>query len=320
MTTVKMPRGSERTFHHFTRLPLELRIKIWSYALPDPKIVDIIAISTDESQQLFYPQTVDEGGSHRERRARWVRTFVDRMVSPRQDVPALLGVERETRELVLRGWKVLDGVGGLSKEMSSGTGFGAGEGEVVELGSDVRGDGNWRFKAPEVQGDGVESMFYLAPPSKHSLTLFNPTLDILFLADPPSSHLVRHVPSLSVLVRWLDQSVVESVRRLAVPYYSWRKDRTFNQLGLLLRFKSLERLWVCFVGDGGIEESSGREGWLGAVGRVADRHDGGEGYLGEVREQVMGDVEELGRREVEWRRPLVMVVRDRGAVMSELME
>jgi hypothetical protein len=315
-----MPIDSERTFHHFTRLPLELRIKIWSYALPEPKIVDVIAISTDDSQELFYLPTGNEGWDHREQRVKWVRTFVDRMVSPRQDIPALLGVERQTRELVLRRWKVLGGVGGLSKEMSCGTGFGAGEGEVVTLEIGVGGDESWRFKAPEVQGDGVESMFYFAPPSKHSLTLFNPALDVLFLADPPSSHLARHVPSLSVLVRWLDRSVIESVRRLAVPYCSWRKDRTFNQLGSLLRFKSLERLWVCFVGDGRIEGSGGSWGWLVAVGRVGDGHDSKEGYLGEVREQVMGDVEELGRREMEWRRPSILVVRDRGEVMSELME
>jgi hypothetical protein len=53
---------------------------------------------------------------------------------------------------------------------------------------------------------------------------------------------------------------------------------------------------------------------------VGDGHDSEEGYLGEVREQVMGDVEELGRREMEWRRPSILVVRDRGEVMSELME
>jgi len=187
----------------------------------------------------------------------------------------------------------------------------------VKLETGRLGDGNWRFKAPAVQGDGLESMFYLAPPSpNHSPVLFNPDLDILFLADPPSSHLVRHVPSLSVLVRWLDQSVIGSVRRLAIPYYSWRKDKTFNQLDLLFGFKSLERLWVCFVGDGGTERSRSGVGWLGAVGGGL----GEEGYLREVKEQVMGDLEELGRRKVEWKRPWVGFVRDRGAVMNEVME
>jgi hypothetical protein len=304
------------TFHPFSKLPLELRLKIWTYALPGPKIVDIIAISTDESQQLYYLPTGNPSRKERGQRVRWMRTFTDRMGSPKQEVSALLCVDREVRELVLKQWKVLDGVGGLGvRERFEGE-SGAGDGETVGLRRGGMGDGNWRFKAPEVQGDGVESMFYLAPFSNNNLPLFNPTLDILFLADPPSSHLVRHVPSLSVLVRWLDQGVIESVRRLAIPYYSWRKDRTFNQLGLLLRFKSLERLWVCFVGDGGTERSRERAGWLGAVGR----EEGEEAYLGEVREQVMGDMEELGRRDVGWGRPCVEVVRDRGAVLNELME
>lgn len=138
--------------------------------------MDVIAISTDDSQELFYLPTGNEGWDHREQRVKWVRTFVDRMVSPRQDIPALLGVERQTRELVLRRWKVLGGVGGLSKEMSCGTGFGAGEGEVVTLEIGVGGDESWRFKAPEVQGDGVESSTLLLLPNTVSRSSILPSM------------------------------------------------------------------------------------------------------------------------------------------------
>jgi hypothetical protein len=306
-----MTEETKSAFRHFNKLPLELRLKIWAYVLPDSKIVDIVAISTDESQQLFFLPPEDGGDGRRQPRAKWVRTFVDHVHVHDQSLPSLLHVNRQTRDLVLKKWRTLHRLdykreGGMISSQGGATGTG-----------EERRDGKWLgFKPPEVQNDGLESMFYLAPPLRHNLGLFNPELDILFLADPPSTH---HLPtylvsSLSVLVRWLDQSVIESVTGLAIPYYTWRKDRTFKQLGLLFKFKRLQRLWVCFVGD----REEGRVGWLGAVGRDVDA--GEDGYLADVKEQVRCDVEELGRKEAGWRRPLVGVVRNRGAVVDELMD
>ena len=171
------------------------------------------------------------------------------------------------------------------------------------------GVGRWRLKVVEMQQDGTETSFHLSLPLKMNPVLFNPKIDAMFLADPPGSH---QISSLSVLVRWLDTSVVESVRRLGIAYSTWKKDRTFEQLVLLTKFKGLERVWVCLVGALGGEELRG-EGWLQAVQRE-------QFYLEEVREQVRCDVEDLQRKIVGWRCPQVMVVDNRRAVLKELTE
>jgi hypothetical protein len=298
-----MPKEAQSVVHHFNQLPLELRLKIWACALPAPQIVDIVATSSDENQQLFsLPSELGEEGRIR---TKVVRSFVDHVQTLRPNFSALLHVNRQTRDLVLKRWRFL-GVPEPKDEWDLTV-----DREEIEM----HGEGStWRsssFMPPEVQDDGRESMFYLAPPPpRHNFTLFNPELDVLFLADPPST---RRVSSLSVLVRWLDPSVIENVTGLAIPYYSWRKDKTFKHLGLLLKFKSLRRLWVCFVGD-----RPGMEGWLSAIEMERDGSE--EGYIKDVRKQVWGDIEELERKEVGWKRPWVGVVRDRGAVMDDLTE
>ncbi|KAE9368285.1 hypothetical protein N431DRAFT_428128 [Stipitochalara longipes BDJ] len=294
------------TFHPFPSLPLELRLKIWSHLLPAPRIVDIIAVSADERQQLC-----DLSGENTVSSPKWVTSFVDHMQSPHQSLPALFYVNRETRGLVLKRWKVLQGIQVLGMNEMRRVGYDRFEEEdrkapVWRIG--------WRVKGPEAHDDtgAKDSIFYLHPPSLNTPpVLFNPEIDLLFLADPPST---RKVSSLSVLVRWLDKDIVESVKNLAIPYYSWRKDYTFGKIGCLRDFKELQRLWVTFVGDEGRENA----GWLAAVrGEVGQEQ--GEPYLCEIREQIRGDVA-MERSLVGWERPVVRVVKDRGVVMRELGE
>lgn len=88
------------------------------------------------------------------------------------------------------------------------------------------------------------------------------------------------------------------------------------------RFKRLERLWVCFVGDEVKEATGYSGGWLGAVGGRFEEEATGR-YLMEVREQIRGDVameSYQGRALDGWERPVVRVVKDRGVVMRELGE
>jgi hypothetical protein len=302
------------TFHPFPALPLELRLKIWSHLLPEPRIVDIIAVSSDEGRQL-YPLLRD---THAERR--WVRSFVDEVQSPRQTPLALMFVNREARGLVLKKWRRMEGVEVLEREEMVPVSYETGE-EGYRRGEWVSWREGWRYRGPEAKnGQELESIFYLSPPSasiRAYPVLFNPEHDVLFLADPANT---RRVSGLAVLVRWLDQDLVQNVKNLAVPYYSWRKDRTFGNLGELRRFRKLERLWICFVGDEGREAG----GWLGAVrrrdgGERGREEEEGDKYLIEVREQVRGDVA-LEAALKGWERPVVRVVRDRGFVIKELRE
>ena len=295
------------TFRPFPSLPLELRLKIWSHLLPAPRIIDIIAISTDERQQLSsFPQDTTLSSP------KWVTSFVDRLQSPHQPLCALYYVNRETRTLLLKKWKVLQGIEIVGKNDMRAIGFDRFEEE--ERREPVRRTG-WRVKGAEDQTPigGQDSIFYLHPPSFNTPpVLFNPDIDLLFLADPPST---RKVSSISVLVRWLDKDVVESVKNLAIPYYSWRKDNTFGKIGSLKEFKSLQRLWVAFVGDEGRENI----GWLAAVNRGEVWAEQGEPYLCEIREQIRGDLA-MEKALVDWQRPAVRVVKDRGVVMRELEE
>jgi len=294
-------------FHPFPSLPLELRLKIWSHLLPAPRIVNIIAISSDERQQLS-----NVAGENAISSPKWVTSFVEHLQSPYQALPALLYVNRETRTLLLKKWKVLQGIEVLGKKDMRALGFDRFEEE--ERREPVRRTG-WRVKGAEAQTStgGQESIFYLHPPSLNTPpVLFNPDIDLLFLADPPST---RKVSSISVLVRWLDKEVVESVKNLAIPYYSWRKDNTFGKIGCLREFESLQRLWVAFVGDEGRENA----GWLAAVDRGEVGAEQGEPYLCEIREQIRGDLA-MEKALLGWERPVVRVVKDRGVVMRELGE
>jgi hypothetical protein len=296
-----------QTFHYFPLLPLELRLKIWSLLLPQPRIVDIVAVSTGKNHQFF------------QEKGRWIRSFVDCLQSPGQEVCGivLIFVNHEARNLLLKRWKVLQEVEIIRR--GAGTWERASYQEDVEIG-EVRKEGG-RQIGPEVQQDGQESVFYLRPPAHRATPiLFNPGQDVLFLADP--SH-TRLVSSLAILVRWLEKEFVKSVRYLALPYSSWRRDRLYGNLGELKKFKALERLWICFVAD---EDLQGAGDWLAAVRRRGrDESQGGRDveeenkYLIEVREQVRGDVASDGAL-LGWERPVVRVVRDRGFVMKQLRE
>jgi 2EXR family len=297
-------------FHPFPCLPLELRLKIWSHLLPAPRIVDIVAVSaeSEEGPQLAnVPLAVPPHS-----RLTWVRSFVDHLQSPRQEASVLMHVNRETRALLLKKWRVVDWVEVLREKEMRKVGYDKSEGG--ESRKRKRGVQRSGWRATEELLAGQETLFYLYPGSTRAPpVLFNPDIDVLFLADPLS---MRKMSSLAVLVRWLEKDVVETVRNLAVPYYSWRKDNTFGNLGVLEKFKRLERLWVCFVGDEGKKSA----GWLAAVDRgEMDEEDEGERYLAEVREQIRGDIV-MEKALVDWNRPITRVVKDKGIVMQQLRD
>ena len=46
--------GSFDTFHPFPKLPVELRLKIWGYALPDPRVVEIVWCGEGEIEKWWH--------------------------------------------------------------------------------------------------------------------------------------------------------------------------------------------------------------------------------------------------------------------------
>jgi hypothetical protein len=282
-------------------------LKIWTLLLPEPRIVDIVAVSTSADHQFF------------QEKGRWIHSFSECLQSPGQEVCGniLMFVNREARNVLMKRWKVMQEAEVVGDCVA--TRERAGYQEDAEIG-EVGKEGG-RQIGPEVQQVGKENVCHLHPPEhRASPILFNSDQDVLFLADPSHTSLSS---SLAVLVRWLDKELVRSVRYLAIPYNSWFKDRLYGNLGELKKFKALERLWICFVTDENLRETGD---WLAAVRRIGRDESQGESnveeeskYLIEVREQVRGDVASdealLG-----WERPVVRVVRDRGVVMKELRE
>jgi hypothetical protein len=115
------------------------------------------------------------------------------------------------------------------------------------------------------------------------------------------------ISSLEILLRWLDTSIIQSLRRLAIPYYTWRKTRNTVGLKLLLEFGALEELYVSFLGAS-FEGRGRKENWSDVVGGLWS-------HVPEVDEEVNADVEGLKRRYPGWKVPRVKVVRHREMLM-----
>ncbi|KUJ24280.1 uncharacterized protein LY89DRAFT_16914 [Mollisia scopiformis] len=244
------------SFHPFSRLPLELRLRIWSFALPAPQLASLVAYTEEES--LRKTPFDNPGGPQK-----WIYMYFERCstLSVKKPHP-LLQANHESRSLVLSHHHLLPYTP---------------DSEVLLLTKT-----NETVPSPRNNGPHLLEPRKLLALNKDLIdsqtkpfTLFNPHQDVLFLADPRRQ---IHCSSLSVVVRWLHPPLLSSIRILGLSYYTWRKDRKFKILNLLYEFSSLEKLYVCFVGSG--EEWDGGEnggwggGWLDAVRREGDDMDG----------------------------------------------
>jgi hypothetical protein len=168
----------------------------------------------------------------------------------------------------------------------------------------------------EVRAQRKQGRFYLETlKGSRPFALLDPKADIVFLQDPPRQRNPWEgdvVSSLATLVRWLDGAVLQNLRSLAIPYYTWHKSRILGILHLLLEFKELEELYVSFLG--------GVPGVGGSMGGWADEEAVVElgGHVTEVGEEVRGDVEGLKRKFPEWQKPRVQIVKHRGFLTKEL--
>jgi hypothetical protein len=142
---------------------------------------------------------------------------------------------------------------------------------------------------------------------KRPFALVDPKRDILFLEDPQMpAHFGSGsiVSSLSILVRWIEHEIILNLRRLAIPYYSWRKCRITETLTVLKEFKGLTELYVSFMG--GYEPGST---WSDGIGELA-------GHMDEAEAEVKADLENLERGSRGWQRPKLKFVKHRGVIIA----
>ena len=169
-------------------------------------------------------------------------------------------------------------------------------------------------RAEEVKAQEDQGRYYLATlEGKRPFALLDPKSDILFLQDPPrnSNPLGAETrSSLATLIRWVDAAVLRNLRRLALPYSTWKKMNNFDLLHLLLEFKELEELCISFLGGVpvGVGAMCADEGGVEELGS----------HVREVEVEVTGDVEGLKRLFPEWMNPKVKVVKHIGIIRKEL--
>lgn len=115
------------------------------------------------------------------------------------------------------------------------------------------------------------------------------------------------------MLRWIPKNVIETLRSIAIPYFTWRKTRKAHDvesLQLLIKFKDLEELYVSFLGGQSVVQA---HTWLDEVNGMEELG----GHFREVEMEVLADVENLARKFPEWRRPVVRVVKHRSVLARE---
>lgn len=302
------------SFPQFVLLPPELQLKIWAFSLAAPRVVDLFAVPVSESlQPRFAPapknpatsslnqdhsssesRNEDDNANSNEEEDRapaatiWIRTFIERIYTSPQDL-GCLHICSEARKIALKSYL------------------------RVNADTNFLGDMQFECLPTAKQSDEHETMFCLGTlKGDRPYALLDPWRDIVFLQDPPEMRdaiggLV--ISSMEILLRWLGTKTIHSLRRLAIPYYTWRKTKNAVGLKLLLEFEGLEELYVSFLGDN--YTGSYRATWSDMVGELWS-------HVREVEEEVQADVEWLKRRYPEWKAPKVRVVKHRGVLMEDI--
>ncbi|MCC2770675.1 hypothetical protein LK516_22525, partial [Parabacteroides distasonis] len=71
----------------------------------------------------------------------------------------------------------------------------------------------------------------------------DPKHDVLSLEDLNLPRATVTLSTIDVVVRWADANCLDNLRRLAIPYYTWRKASICKYLYRLMEFKALEELY-----------------------------------------------------------------------------
>jgi hypothetical protein len=303
------------SFPQFALLHPEIQLIIWAFSLPPPRIVDLFAVPVSESLQLrprfgtkncgstspasksisiasLTPDALEENTVPAGASAAppvWIHTFIERIYSTPQNL-SCLHICSASRQVALK--------------------------RYVRVNADMELCGDKKFEilpSSYPKTDEIEAQYYLSSlKGSRPYALLDPSHDIVFLQDPPrtldrTGGLV--ISSLDILLRW-SPVPVSSLKRLAVPYFTWRKTRNNGRLVVLRELVALEELFVSFLGDG-YAGSGYRASWSDVVGAVWS-------HVEEVEEEVRADVEVLKRECPEWKVPRVRVVRHRGVLGEEL--
>lgn len=85
------------------------------------------------------------------------------------------------------------------------------------------------------------------PVENRRYSLVDPENDIFFLGDPEVPGPDFILSTIDIMVRWMDKYCLDHIKRLAMPYYTWRKAFTGTRDCTLVEFKALDELFIIFV-------------------------------------------------------------------------
>jgi len=291
-----LPRTSTQAFLHFRSLPRELRFKIYTFAVL-PRLVSIFAYAV--------PFTFEKDGISRlleydpdlfSDESSMIRKATERFFTNALLITPLLHVDSESRSFLLsQNFRSIECVRHYqdydSKKMF-----------LHRYGRDGDHRGN-----PSPTFD-FRGFMRAVPIQNQQYSLVDPKSDVFFLEDPRLQQSEFVISSIDVVVRWIGPYFLKNLKRLAVPYYTWRKATIHLNLNTITEFNALEELYISLLG---CEELSPGSDWPSIV-------NGFNPHFEEMETHVLGDLDDLVKRYPDWKRPAIKFVKDKSALLKEL--
>jgi hypothetical protein len=152
------------------------------------------------------------------------------------------------------------------------------------------------------------SFMRVSPIENRQFSLVDPRSDVFFVEDPHLQQRDFVLSSIDVTVRWIGPYCLEHLKRLAMPYYTWRKASMYCSLYTLTEFKALEELYISFLG---CEEQSPGSDWVSSV-------NGFNPHFEDMEKHILGELEDLVKEFPDWKRPEIRFVKNKSALRKEL--
>ncbi|KAH8813243.1 hypothetical protein F5884DRAFT_330211 [Xylogone sp. PMI_703] len=271
----------------------ESRLPIWIFSLPDPRIVPIFAVTIGDYPVSVLPNPTPAGLI----RMPPALACIDKVFTSPHRLPGALSACKESRYVVLKRFKYK-----LDADEHSGAVSPYRHGKSGMLNATIWPSGKGHILAMRK--------------GKPQYTLFDPAHDLLFLQDPPQHFTALgsvRSSSILVLVRWIGRDITENLRLLAIPYCTWRRDRERGRLPLLMRFTSLDYLYVSFLSTSPEPQSPG---WVSVMSQAVNEEI--EGHMCEMQKEVLEDLDRLAKAKPFWNRPKLRCVKDIDVLSREL--
>ncbi|RFU33277.1 hypothetical protein B7463_g3075, partial [Scytalidium lignicola] len=276
----------------FNLLPPELRLKIWSFSLPNPRIVPIFAVTIGSYPISVLPNPTPAGFI----RMPPALACVDRVFTSHHRLPGVLSACRESRHVMLKWYKYR-----LNADEHCG-------------GNDLYRHGKSGRLDTNIWASGRGHILAIRK-GKPQFTLLDAAHDLLFLQDPPQHFTALgsvRSSSLLVLVRWIGIDITENLRLLAIPYCTWRRDRERGRLQLLMKFIALDYLYVSFLSTTPEPQSPG---WESVMSQAVNEEI--ESHMREMQREVVDDLDKLAMSKPFWKRPKLRFVKDVDVLSKE---